>query len=278
MQVEQTKQSKTKISKTSEGGGVKKTSKKVETSKKIEQSVVEQTLEQVQEVKEPVVEQHVEVVEQTEDLLNNDKLLNIATEAVQHHQQHGEVLNFVENLNTTSDELAELSKFFKENTFSKDERSKVDISFKKLYKAFNLLQLAYMENLTRDVSRLEKSSGNKSNAVKKVQDKDKAAIHKKLNVYPFLLTFMKLEAGTQVSRSQALTAITQYVKNEKESNPSIIVDGDKKTFKLIGDLEPLFKGMEGIMRTKGLLKPDEEMPTQIKYTEIMHYMTYCFDK
>ena len=184
------------------------------------------------------------------------------------------VLDF---LNTSSDKFTELSKFFKESTLSKDERGKLDTGLKKFLKASSAFQMSYMEHLARQVSLLEKNSGSKSGGVKKVQDKEKSAIHKKLNVHPFLLSFMKLEPGTLVSRSDALTAITGFVKQEKLKNPEIIVADDKRSFKLLGDLKTLFGGIEGIMVSKGLIA-DKQMPLQIKYTQIMQYMTHCFIK
>jgi hypothetical protein len=86
---------------------------------------------------------------------------------------------------------------------------------------------------------------------------------------------MKVEPGVAVSRSDALTAITSYVKQMKETNPNIIVESDHRYFKLIGDLKPLFDGIGEIMKSKNLV---EQIPTQIRYTQIMQYMSYCFIK
>jgi hypothetical protein len=88
---------------------------------------------------------------------------------------------------------------------------------------------------------------------------------------------MNLEQGTLVSRSDALTAITGYVKQEKEKNPDIILESDKRSFKLIGDLKVLFDGIQQVMESKNLLE-NKQMPTEIKYTQIMEYMTHCFIK
>ena len=87
---------------------------------------------------------------------------------------------------------------------------------------------------------------------------------------------MKLPQGTLVSRSDALTAITGFVKDAKVGNPDIIVADDKKTFKIIGELQTLFKGIEKVMISRNAL--EGQMPTQIKYTQIMQYMTHCFVK
>jgi hypothetical protein len=183
----------------------------------------------------------------------------------------------LEYLNSSSDRLLEYAKFFKDNAMTKDERIKVETGFKKFFKATSTLQNGYYEYLSKQINILEKNSGNK-NGVKKVTDKEKSAIHKKLPVQPFLLSFMKLPADTLVSRSDALTAITNFVKDEKIKNPSIIVTDDKRSFHIIGDLKILFNGIEKIMRSKNLIDEKQQIPTQIKYTQIMQYMTHCFIK
>ena len=185
--------------------------------------------------------------------------------------------SMVESLNTFSDRFLEFTKSVKDSDFSKEERGKFETSLKRLQKSFSLLQTSYYDRLSRQVSSLEKNSGHKSGGVKKVQDKEKSAIHKKLAVHPFLLNFMKLEQGTLVSRSDALSAITGYVKNEKEKNPDIIVEADKRSFKLLGELKVLFDGIEQVMHSKNLLE-GKQMPSEIKYTQIMEYMTHCFVK
>jgi hypothetical protein len=190
--------------------------------------------------------------------------------------QEADFETILNQMNFISDKLTEVTKFFKENTLSRDERGKVEIAMKKLSKAFSTSQQGYYDQLSKQVSILEKSFGSKSGG-KKVTDKTKAAIHKKLPVHPFLLSFMKLEPNTLVSRSDTLTAITRYVKQEKETNTNILVPNDKMKFKVIGELAPLFKGIEQIMTSKGLLE-GKSMPSELKYTEIMTYMNHCFIK
>jgi hypothetical protein len=259
MQTEQQQSTQTK--KSTEGKKVKKSSK----PKSEEQSSQAETSVQVETpVQAPA---QVEAPVQTE---------STTVENVVVVQEH-DVSVLLESINTMSDTLTESSKYFKDNSLSKDERAKVEAGLKKLAKAFSGFQQAYADHLSKHLSLLEKSAGSKSSAVKKVTDKEKSAIHKKLPVYPFLLSFMKLEPGTLVSRSDALTAITGFVKTEKVANPDIIVENDKRSFKLIGELQTLFAGIEGVMKTKGLLK-DKTFPTNIKYTQIMQYMTHCFVK
>ena len=247
----------------------KKTSSGVKKGKSTTPSKEKETGPIVEQVLEKIIEQVVETpsnVQSETTITDNNVII-----------QEVELNNILEYLNFASDKLLDFSKYFKDNILSKDERSKLETSFKKFSKANSSLQQTYYEYLSKQVSSLEKNSGNKSGGNKKVTDKDKSAIHKKHQVHPFLLEFMKREQNSLVSRSEALTAITSYVKQEKIKNPNIIVENDKMKFKLIGDLKPLFDGIEKIMKTKNLFN-DKVMPTEIKYTQIMEYMTHCFIK
>ena len=264
MQAEQT------VSQTKKQSSTKKEKK----SSKVQepQVVVEQSTPTVPS-KAPVVE----VAPTPAPVIQEQSVKNeLNAESIVGTVQEADFETILNQMNLISDKLTEVTKFFKENTLSRDERGKVEVVFKKLSKAFTTSQQGYYDQLSKQVSILEKSSGSKSGG-KKVTDKTKAAIHKKLQVHPFLLSFMKLEPNTLVSRSDTLTAITRYVKQEKETNSNILVPNDKMKFKVIGDLVPLFKGIEQIMSSKGLLE-GKSMPTELKYTEIMTYMNHCFIK
>jgi hypothetical protein len=257
----QTEQQIPKTKKTSTSSGVKKEKKP--------KDVAENASSEVQVVKETAPAPKVEVVNETPEVQVSEEA-NVVVQEI-------EFTSMVEYMNNVADKITEMTKYFKDNVLSKDERGKVESTFKKLNKSFSLIQTGYTDYLNKQVALLEKHSGSKSSGVKKVTDKEKSAIHKKLSVQPFLLKFMKLDDNTQVSRSDALSAITGYVKEEKVKNPDIIVANDKRSFKLIGDLKPLFDGIEKIMKSKNLLE-GKTMPTEIKYTQIMQYMTHCFVK
>ena len=181
-------------------------------------------------------------------------------------------------INVASDKFTEFSKAFKDFSLNKEDRSKVELALKKFTKATSLLQTSYVDLLSKQVSTLEKNVVSKSSEPKKVFDKEKAAIHKKLVAQPFLLVFMKAEPGALVSRAEALSAITGYVKAQKQTNPDILVEGDKKSFKLVGDLKILFDGIRGVMENKKLVTVEKPFPETIKFTQIMEYMSHCFIK
>lgn len=258
-------------------------SKKAQSGAKKEKKVISKNKEPTENVDQQVNELKTSTPVSTTAPTSVTETKTVSTTVTQENTtevaivQDLELTSILENLNNISDKLLEYSKYFKDNILSKDERSKIELSFKKLSKASSSLTQSYNEYLYKHMSLLEKNIGNKSGGNKKVTDKEKSAIHKKHNVHPFLLNFLKLEPNTLVSRSQALTSITGYVKEEKVKNPDIIVANDKRKFKLIGDLKQLFEGIESVMKSKNLLK-DTVMPTEIKYTQIMEYMTHCFIK
>lgn len=228
------------------------------------------------------LEQKVEVVQNNESVKTENIVVEGNTNVVVQENtsvvvQELEINSTIDLISNFADKITEMSKIFKDTVLSKDERSKVEASFKKMNKAFTLIQSSYTDNLNKQLALLEKHNSGKSTGTKKVTDKEKSAIHKKLHVQDFLLKFMNLPKDTLVSRSSALSAITGYVKNEKVKNPDIIVSNDKRSFKLIGELKPLFDGIEKIMKEKGLLET-KTMPTELRYTQIMEYMTHCFIK
>lgn len=247
---------------------IKKTvSKKGKTSKK--DDVVEQVNESVEQVQEQVIETSVQVQAPVESQSSEVK---VSEQEVSTETTFQSVFDY---MNVISENLIEKSKSFKEDNMDRDTRTKFEASFNKLNKAVAQFTRSYNEALLRQLNISEKN-GSKSSVKKTITDKDKIAIHKKHAVYEFLLVFMKMPSGTKVSRAEALTAITRYVKEQKAVNPEIIVGDDNRSFKIVGDLKVLFDGIEkNLVKNNMLLQP---MPTQIKFTQIMTFMSHCFIK
>ncbi len=255
---------------------VKKTPAKKGGKKVTEQQaeVAPVVTEVVQEATPVVVEQPVQLETTTttttqNDTTTQDETVNTTTTTETSYQ------SVIEGMNKMSEDLLTMSKIFKEENMDRETRTKFETAYNKLLKSNAVFTRTYNEALFRQLNALEKS-GSKSGVKKQIVDKDKIAIHKKHTVHDFLLTFMKLPSGTPISRAQALTAITSFVKEQKEKNPDIIVADDKKSFKIIGDLKELFDGIEKHLKAVG--KFNKPMPTQIKYTDIMTYMAHCFVK
>jgi len=165
-------------------------------------------------------------------------------------------------------------------TFSNREvRTRFDAIFRRFSKASAQLSITYPELVSKELLSAEKNSKGKSSTKKTTANKDNAAVNKKLPVDDILLSFMGLPASTQVSRSDALKAITGYVKTAKQTGTvDVKVEGNNRAFKIAGKLQPLFKGIEKLMLEKGDLKKGETVPDKITYIQIMKYMSYCFKK
>lgn len=255
----QAEQQTTTIKKSVKKGG--KSSKKDEIVEQVSAPVeqVSAPVEQVIEVQVAEPKQEVQVAETVEQVVSSDSSFQA-------------VFDYI---NVISEQLIEKSKTFKEDNMDRETRTKFEAGFNKLNKAYSQFTRAYNEALLRQLNSLEKN-GSRSGVKKTITDRDKIAIHKKHTVQDYLLTFMKLPAGTKVSRAEALTAITGYVKEQKAVNPEIIVGDDNRSFKIVGDLKVLFDGIEKHLVKNNLLV--EPMPKQIKFTQIMTYMSHCFIK
>jgi hypothetical protein len=260
----------------------KKTSSGVKKDKKVPSKTKEVTdNEQNNEIQQTVVQQTASVentsvpsVEET--LVTNADEISFPTFT---DTTVVDIDSILEYMNKSDSFAEQYKKYFKGSALPKDERIKIESSFKKFTKSYNAMQTAYFEYFSRQVAVLEKNSHGKSSHPKKSLEKGKAAIQKKLLVEPFLLSFMKLDQNTLVSRADALSSINAYVKREKDlKNPEILIENDLKSFKIGGELIPLFVGIEKMMRSTNKLAPDETIPTQIKYTDIMKFMTHCFVK
>ena len=277
----------------------KKTASKKKLVEKAETVIVDNQDNQVKNVEnEPVVEKQEVAAEQSAGEQN-------ATEV--------NFESFCDELVSLSERIVECSQTVKDFSFlTKDNRARFDTLLTKKEKADTAFSKAIRNYFLTTIQVQEKSIGHKnksSNGPKK--DSSKAAVHIPHNVQPYLLKFMGHDPASsqKVSRNQALNAITSFVKTEQEkNNPDIVVEGNKKYFKLIGSQAELFssigktmeekqkklvieiKDMKGTLSpedTKIKTKKEEELakitsklpiPSEICYTEIMGYMTHCFIK
>jgi len=245
--------------------GIKKKVKAVsqETDTPIMSSITETQVSESVAVSEPVATTPVATVSEP---------VSVPETITESDQEFTSIIDFI---NLASDKLAESNKYVKEAHMNKDQRSKFEASLKKVLKSMSLVQTTFYDNMSKQLSSLEKNSHGKSSGVKKTTDKDKAAIHKLLPVYPFFLKFLKLEEGTLVSRATGLKLINSYVKEEKLKNPDLVIHDDKKSFMIFGELETLFAEINKVMISRNV---NEEIPKHIKYTDIMKYMSYCYVK
>jgi hypothetical protein len=120
-----------------------------------------------------------------------------------------------------------------------------------------------------------KSNGQKKKNPKKTVDKDKCAINLVYPSFKEVLKFLNLPDGTEISRRNLIQGINAFVKKEKtENNPDIYVEGDNRSFRLIGELKVLFEFARKQMILRGDSDEDTPLPEKIGYTGIMKYLKY----
>ena len=99
--------------------------------------------------------------------------------------------------------------------------------------------------------------------------------------YDFILNFMKLpltsnnaegvSEKTKVSKADIMGRICDYVRDNK-----LQLETDKKTFAITGDLDGLFSKIKENMKQRGKLTPEIEASKEVKYTQLMTFLTHCF--
>ena len=181
-------------------------------------------------------------------------------------------------------------------------------------KAISSFELTYLETLASAFKVAKKSSSKK--IAKKVTDSSnpgpEPAVKKPLECESCLHTFMgKTDTSELISRNQAYTSVTDFVKSEKKSNPEKIsakLESDKE-FRVYGKLKTFLdavgviikknislieseiksyessKPEEGTKQMKELINLRDELerlnklkniPDVMGYTNVMSYTNLCF--
>jgi len=185
---------------------------------------------------------------------------------------------------------------------------------KKMDKAINTFETTYLESLASAFKVAKKSSSKKLS--KKVYDAanpgPEPAVKKPLECEKCLHEFMgKTDTTELISRNQAYTAVTDFVKSEKKSNPEKIsanLESDKE-FRVYGKLKSFLdsvgkiingniKIIQSEIKTYESSKPEEgtkqmkeltnlrdelerlnklkSIPEVMGYTNVMSYTNLCF--
>ena len=160
---------------------------------------------------------------------------------------------------------------------TKENMTKICSSNKKINQLLTKHNSNLMDHMCKEnCSSLKKES--KNSKPKKVADPSTMSINKKLPTYAEVLTFAKIEGDSLISRADLIRSINSFVKTHKEDKKSpIYVEGDNKSFNLIGDLKVLFDFVKSQMIERGDLKVEDEanFPKKLGYRDIMKYLKYC---
>jgi hypothetical protein len=242
----------------------KSTEKKVETESQ-NVSIDTPVVENSPPVEEPVLVQEASAVEETPNL-QEEEVSNSSCE------------DYLKKLHTVVELLTDItSTSLKDLEISKDFLNSLSSDSKKINKLNLTLVTAIQDFLLKEnLSSLKKVSKS-SKTPKKVVNKENFAINKPNDSYPEVLQFMGIEEGTPISKGQIIQKINAFVKEQKTSNnPDIFVEGDNRSFRIIGDLKVLFTFVQKQMIERGDMKSGDKFPEHIAYTGIMKYLKYCF--
>jgi len=209
-------------------------------------------------------------------------------------------------------ELNEISK--KLDIIDEKQIKSFIVEKKKMDKAINTFEITYLESLASAYKVAKKASSKKS--AKKAFDPSnpgsEPAVKKPLECENCLHEFMgKSDSSELISRNQAYTSVTDFVKSEKKSNPEKIsanLDNDKE-FRVYGKLKIFLDSVGKIInkniniiqseiKTYEASKPEEgskqmkelsnlrdelerlnklkSIPEVMGYTNVMSYTNLCF--
>ena len=117
---------------------------------------LKKVLKKTKTVQENVIEQVVQPPVVVEQVVQPPVIVEQVVQNIELHAVDDIELNSViESLNNISDKLLEYSKYLKDTVFVKDERNKVELSIKRIIKSSLLIQSAYTENLSKQLSSME---------------------------------------------------------------------------------------------------------------------------
>jgi len=241
-----------------------------------------------------------------------EPVINEESSAIEHSEINGEFYSLIDRITSSFNELNEFSKKL---DIIDDKQIKNFIGEKKkMDKAISAFELTYLETLASAFKVAKKSSSKK--IAKKISDSSnpgpEPAVKKPLECESCLHAFMgKTDTSELISRNQAYTAVTDFVKSEKKSNPEKIsakLESDKE-FRVYGKLKTFLdavgviikknislieseiktyeasKPEEGTKQMKELINLRDELerlnklkniPDVMGYTNVMSYTNLCF--
>jgi hypothetical protein len=187
-----------------------------------------------------------------------------------------DILNHIKNIENSYEFLSKTS--LKNYDFDKVSFTELITSKKKIAKYSFAFEQDLFQDLSKEkLSSIKKQSKSKKGNKPKHTNTDGFAINIPHETYPQVLAIMKYDEGTQLSKTKVMQFINAYVKKEKTSgNQDILVQGDNRSFKIIGEIKELFDFIRTVMVERGDMESDQEFPKQLTYTGIFKYLKYCF--
>jgi len=274
--VETIENNQTKQTTKSKGKKSSKTVKKVEDDEKIilENPVSEEAEEVKLSEKAYVDVPSIEENNEVSNIENDDNESSVPE--IEEVSSPVEILNHIKNIESSYEFLSKIS--LKNYDFDKISFTELITSKKKIAKYSFAFEQDLFQDLSKEkLSSIKKQSKSKKGNKPKHTNTDGFAINIPHETYPEVLAIMKYDEGTQLSKTKVMQFINAYVKKEKTSgNQDILVQGDNRSFKIIGEIKELFDFIRTVMVERGDMEPEQEFPKQLTYTGIFKYLKYCF--
>jgi hypothetical protein len=274
--VETIENNQTKQTTKSKGKKSSKTVKKVEDDEKIilENPVSEEAEEVKLSEKAYVDVPSIEENNEVSNIENDDNESSVPE--IEEVSSPVEILNHIKNIESSYEFLSKIS--LKNYDFDKISFTELITSKKKIAKYSFAFEQDLFQDLSKEkLSSIKKQSKSKKGNKPKHTNTDGFAINIPHETYPEVLAIMKYDEGTQLSKTKVMQFINAYVKKEKTSgNQDILVQGDNRSFKIIGEIKELFDFIRTVMVERGDMEQDQEFPKQLTYTGIFKYLKYCF--
>lgn len=267
-------------------------------------------MEKVSELKPVINEVDVKVESQTETQVQSQVESEDSPSDIQ--ETNSDFYSMMDKTISMFNELNEISK--KLDIIDEKQIKSFIVEKKKMDKAINTFEITYLESLASAFKVAKKASSKKSS--KKVFDPanpgSEPAVKKPLECNSCLHTFLgKTDTTELISRNQAYTAVTDFVKCEKKNNPEKISAnlGNDKEFRVYGGLKTFLgsiskiivnniKNIEAEIKVYEASKPEEgtkqmkelsnlhdeverlnklkTIPDVMGYTNVMSYTNLCF--
>lgn len=166
---------------------------------------------------------------------------------------------------------------FKNLSLTPEFFSKMLVLKKKINKEFIKMNESINDLCEKEVlAQIKKGHKSKKNK-NKTTDKSKSSVNVPKDTYPEVCLFLGVSEGTLVSQSTVQRHICNIVKQYKiAGNAAITVQGDNRSFNIIGDLVPIFDFFRDKMIERGDLQNKEDFPKVSSFTTMMKYFKYCF--
>ncbi len=227
---------------------------------------------------------------EVETTTSNDETIEAAPE--NSNETMSDAQEVLAHMSVLSEQMAQLSTKFKS---VKDFDSEFSKQFKKTFgiieRSVNVIDGHFSDVLVKIQTAAEKKAGTKAKRAKTTSPADPNKVHPlkaPKTAHDFVVAALKKPAGTQVSRHEVHSYISDLVKAHKDDDYKVTVNGEvqKKFFYINkGELGAFFKNIQSEFTKQGATEKDiamgyvdanNKLPEYTSYNKLMGYVSKCF--